>query len=335
MPPRFAYWTIILEGKPTAFRAQDREELLPTMRQLQVRHPDVVMMWFSRGRLWNSPEEAQAAERRGSERRKPDWRPGGEHRDPRARFAIPRDEKRRRFAAKLRRDRDDTAAGGPDARNRRPPGERHGRDEWRDRGRQKPHPARTPQDRDAKSGAPRSRPWAPGWQERPARHTDRPGKAVRPPGGSRGTSGSAEDQRGTRPEGKPRPPRAPGGRPQGSAGGRTPTDRPAWKPGPPERSGKPFGKGRGGGRPGGGRPGGRESGWSDSPGGDRPGGGRPFGDRPGAARPGGARPGGLGPQAHRPGSGRPGGGRPGGGRPAGGRPGHSRRGGGKPGGGRG
>jgi hypothetical protein len=38
MPPRHAYWTIILEGKPTAFRAHTREELLPTFKQLQARH---------------------------------------------------------------------------------------------------------------------------------------------------------------------------------------------------------------------------------------------------------------------------------------------------------
>ena len=105
MPPRFAYWTIILEGKPTAFRAQQRDELVPTFKQLQTKHPDVVLKWFARGRLWESPEAAQAAQRAaGRERRAPEWRPGGEHRDPRARFKIPRDEKRSRFAAKLRRE---------------------------------------------------------------------------------------------------------------------------------------------------------------------------------------------------------------------------------------
>ena len=89
MPPRFAYWTIIVEGKPTAFRAQDRDELVPTFKQLQSKHPDAVMMWFARGRLWPSPEDARAAERpSGAERRNKEWRPGGEHRDPRARFEI-------------------------------------------------------------------------------------------------------------------------------------------------------------------------------------------------------------------------------------------------------
>jgi hypothetical protein len=106
MPPRFAYWTIILDGKPTAFRAHTSEELLPTLRQLQVRHPDAVMLWFARGRLWKSPEDeraAAAARRSSRERRGPGWRPGGEHRDPKDRFKISRDEKRRRFAKNARR----------------------------------------------------------------------------------------------------------------------------------------------------------------------------------------------------------------------------------------
>ena len=57
MPPRHTYWTIILEGKPTAFRAHTQEELLPTLKQLQARHPDAVMSWFARGQLWHSQEE--------------------------------------------------------------------------------------------------------------------------------------------------------------------------------------------------------------------------------------------------------------------------------------
>src|SRR5687767_13985731 len=101
MPPRFAYWTIIVGGQPTAFRAAEREELLPTLKQLQSKQTDAVMKWFSRGRLWESPAEATAALRaqraerdtrgRGPDRRGPDWRPGGQHQDPRDRFRVPRD----------------------------------------------------------------------------------------------------------------------------------------------------------------------------------------------------------------------------------------------------
>ncbi len=103
MPPRHTYWTIILEGKPTAFRAHAQDELLPTLRQLQSKHPDAVLMWFARGRLWKSEEESRAAysKSREGDRRGPAWRPGGSHEDPRARFKIPRDEKRRRFREKL------------------------------------------------------------------------------------------------------------------------------------------------------------------------------------------------------------------------------------------
>jgi hypothetical protein len=108
MPPRHTYWTIILEGQPTAFRAHTQEELLPTLRQLQARHPDAVMLWFARGKLWQSPEQAREAfsmRRKPEERRGPDWRPGGSHQDPRDRFKVPRDEKRRRFKERLYRDR--------------------------------------------------------------------------------------------------------------------------------------------------------------------------------------------------------------------------------------
>ena len=61
MPPRHAYWTIIFGNQPTSFRAATREELLPTLRQIQAKHPDAVMMWFAGGRLWRSEEEAHEA----------------------------------------------------------------------------------------------------------------------------------------------------------------------------------------------------------------------------------------------------------------------------------
>ncbi len=98
MPPRFAYWTIVAGGLPTAFRATEREELLPTFNRIKEKHPDAEMKYFARGRLWASREEAQqeaearraAADRRQGARegtsRGRDWRPGGEHRDPRQRF---------------------------------------------------------------------------------------------------------------------------------------------------------------------------------------------------------------------------------------------------------
>jgi hypothetical protein len=89
MPPRYAYWTILIDGQATAFRARDREELLPTFNQLARKNTDIVMRYFARGRLWDNPEQAQWAARnppvRKPDKRGPEWRPGGRHEDPRAR----------------------------------------------------------------------------------------------------------------------------------------------------------------------------------------------------------------------------------------------------------
>ncbi len=103
MPPRYSYWTIILDGQPTAFRAAVRDDLLPTLRQLQATNPVAVLKWFARGRVWESPEEARAAQRQmprpPAEHRQREWRPGGEHRDPHERF------KKETFQARKRRER--------------------------------------------------------------------------------------------------------------------------------------------------------------------------------------------------------------------------------------
>ncbi len=138
MPPRYAYWTIIAGGLPTAFRAADRDELMPTFHRIKEKHPDAQMKWFARGKLWESPEAARVTRVRrtgfrdqgsgtrdqgsgsrdqGSgigagqgggpqrptdqEKRGRDWRPGGEHRDPRQKFV---DAKKQRNAA-VRKDR--------------------------------------------------------------------------------------------------------------------------------------------------------------------------------------------------------------------------------------
>jgi hypothetical protein len=69
MPPRFVYWTIVIDGTPTAFRTSTRDELLPTLRQLQRKTPGAVMKWFARGRLWEGPEEATRAQREEQSRR--------------------------------------------------------------------------------------------------------------------------------------------------------------------------------------------------------------------------------------------------------------------------
>ena len=86
MPPRYAYWTILIDKGPTAFRARDRDELLPTLTQLRRTNTDVELKWFARGRLWDSPEQEQFAAQMPRVKRPQDWRPGGTHKDPRQRF---------------------------------------------------------------------------------------------------------------------------------------------------------------------------------------------------------------------------------------------------------
>jgi hypothetical protein len=118
MPPRFAYWTIIAGGLPTAFRTAERDELLPTFRRIQEKHPDAEMKYFARGRLWGSPEEARLElnarrtaghhARTGSSSRGRDWRPGGDHRDAQQPFkdakkARNQRHRQHRFEARGRR----------------------------------------------------------------------------------------------------------------------------------------------------------------------------------------------------------------------------------------
>lgn len=87
MPPRYSYWTILAGGLPTAFRAAERADLLPTFNRIRDKHPDAEMKWFARGRLWESPEAAQEDLQRVRARRDREWRPGGDHRDPRKKSA--------------------------------------------------------------------------------------------------------------------------------------------------------------------------------------------------------------------------------------------------------
>jgi hypothetical protein len=127
MPPRYSYWTIIADGLPTAFRAAEREELLPTFARIRDKHPDAQMKWFARGKLWDSPESARrdAEEKRRADarpltKRGLDWRPGGKHRDPRQPY---KDAKKLRNSAnrkrKFERRRNwDSASGLPESAHR-------------------------------------------------------------------------------------------------------------------------------------------------------------------------------------------------------------------------
>jgi hypothetical protein len=89
MPPRYAYWTILVDDQPTAFRAGSQEDLMPTFKRLQAKHGSAKMMWFQNGKLWASRLDAQEYLRMRGERgrsadpkqsgfrarKKLDWRP--------------------------------------------------------------------------------------------------------------------------------------------------------------------------------------------------------------------------------------------------------------------
>src|SRR6478735_2745527 len=78
MPPRYAYWTIIVDNAPTAFRSGSKEELLPTFNRLKEKHASAVMMWWQNGKLWPSRLDAQEAMRaRGEIGRRNDSRQAG------------------------------------------------------------------------------------------------------------------------------------------------------------------------------------------------------------------------------------------------------------------
>jgi len=182
MPPRFVYWTIIAGGLPTAFRAAEREDLLPTFHRIREKHPDAQLKWFARGRLWETKEEAdrERDERRAraaeqdrpsrpragrdslSAARGKNWRPGGEHHDPRqpykdAKKARNQDRRQERFARKHGDGPRDTPRTGPPRSDSRGP--------------ERPLPVRplpaaprpdrpwSAKPRDRKTGA--ARPWAP------------------------------------------------------------------------------------------------------------------------------------------------------------------------------
>jgi hypothetical protein len=137
-------WVILVGTVPTSFRAKEREDLVPTFKQLQRTQPEVTLRWFERGRVWENPDAARAASLLAAEaakvrrpRRDPElgpprgkeWRPGGEHKDPRARFELTRDQKRAKFKRNLiagndSADATETRAPREDAGERPPRAER-------------------------------------------------------------------------------------------------------------------------------------------------------------------------------------------------------------------
>jgi len=168
MPPRFAYWTILIDDKPTAFRARDQQELLPTLTQLKRTNQNVVMKWFAQGRLWDSQEAQRESWRKPKppvERRGRDWRPGGDHQDPRARF----DKKAQKRKREQRAQWDQRPPSGP-PRQDRPRTDRpaHG---WSGKPGARPWTKKPKGERKPWAGKPQGerRPWAgkPSGEQRP------------------------------------------------------------------------------------------------------------------------------------------------------------------------
>src|SRR6185295_13732510 len=132
MPPSHSFWVILIGKTPTSFRGKAREDLVPTLRQLQRTQTDVTLRWFERGKVWESPEAAigaaKLAETTAREKRTKEWRPGGDHRDPKARFELTRDQKRAKFKRdQSRPDRPDDERLGGDDRPQSPFGPREPR----------------------------------------------------------------------------------------------------------------------------------------------------------------------------------------------------------------
>lgn len=203
MPPRFVYWTILIDGKPTAFRATDKDDLLATVTQLRRTNKDVALKYFARGKVWDSPEQAHDRSRPSApaEKRGRDWRPGGSHEDPRARFDRKKKRRDEQDAEPTPRE-DKPGPSGPSGARRpwqekpaapsgarrpwqgKPPAPSGERRPWQDKPSTSGGARRPWDDKPRSPGGPKSggRPWTPKpegtrppWQNKPA-----PGGARRP-----------------------------------------------------------------------------------------------------------------------------------------------------------
>ena len=217
MPPRFVYWTIVAGGLPTAFRATEREELLPTFNRIKEKHPDAEMKYFARGKLWASPEDAQreADERRATARRPEsrarDWRPGGEHRDPRQKFKDAKKDRNLKWRKQRFERREGPEATRDPVTPPRPAARPEPRGEWRDRPAGPPEPRGEWRDRPSGPPKPRGE-----WRDRPAGPPKPRGEWRDRPSGPPKPRGEWRD----RPAGPPKPPFRPSGPPdRGRTGG--------------------------------------------------------------------------------------------------------------------
>ena len=208
MPPRYAYWTILVDNQPTAFRAGSMEDLMPTFKRLKVKQPTAVMMWFQNGKLWNSRLDAQEAMRaRGERGRQGDERQGGGFRD------------RKRSGSTFSHRSEERRPIEPRSDERRPL-------EWKPKGSFTPAPPRDRESTCAKSFKPKS--FRPAeshrleWKPRP-KDGDRPRMGDRPRSSERARS-TERTKLGWKPK-------APGGPPRQDQAARPARRDKNWRPG--------------------------------------------------------------------------------------------------------
>jgi len=216
VPPRYAYWTIIVDDQPTAFRAGALDDIMPTFNRLKEKQPTAKLMWFQSGKLWPSRIDArEAMQVRGERGRYSDPRQDGGDKTP---AREPFDSARQKSGvAQDRRPKwksKDFAARPRAATPERP--ERTERPEWKPRSSSPTAPGPSRPERSTR----------PEWKPKGAA-TDRP--AWRPKGaGDRPAWKGRDDSRApARPEWKSKS--ASGERPAWQPRS-APGERPEWKP---------------------------------------------------------------------------------------------------------
>jgi|GEM_PF-668139 len=320
MPPRYAYWTILVDDQPTAFRAAEPDELLPTLKRLQVKQPGALMKWFQRGRLWESKDEAKDKLDQGytvgpdgalvppdaMAGRGKGWRPGGEHKDPREKYQLAKKAKWQKFKQMVRSrpghgPKGDDAGAPPtdetviEAGFEDPASDNaaFGGGEFEDVTAQYldddavPSAGSSDESGDTPSTAGDAAPPT-DWRGRPKPEGDavpapkRAWSSDRPKPAWRDKPGGGGDRGGARPGWTPRPDSR-GPKPEWKSRPDSRGPKPEWTPRPDSRGPKPEWTPRPDAR--GPKPEWRDRPSGDRPSGDRPGGGRPGGDRPWSDRP--------------------------------------------------
>lgn len=101
MPPRYAYWTIIVDGQPTAFRSGSLEDIQPTFNRLKAKNPTAELKWWQNNQLWPTRKDAQEfMQARGARGRERDPRQSSGDRPERAWNAKPDWKTRTSFSAR-------------------------------------------------------------------------------------------------------------------------------------------------------------------------------------------------------------------------------------------